>query len=106
MIKEANEICKMLGKNISFKQVMIQNFVDEATGRRSSISALSNFDDLARQLSTGSMKSIKEEMQVQVRNHDKKTNVMWTEEMFFDRLEMLRDTLNQFEDAKQRAIEL
>ena len=30
---------------------------------------------------------------------------MWSEQMFLDRLEMMRDALNQFEDQKQKAIE-
>lgn len=89
-IREANEICKMLGKNISFKQ-SLQTIFEDDSGRRAS------FDDLKRQTSSGSVQ-LNEEMNIQVRNHDKNTTVMWTEETFFDRLEMMRDALNQFED--------
>lgn len=94
-IREANEICKMLGKNISFKQSIITIFED-VTGRKQ--------DDLIRQISSASVQ-MNEEMNIQVRYHDKNTTVMWSEDTFFDRLEMMRDALNQYEDQKQRAIE-
>jgi len=52
LIKEANEICKMLGKNFTFKQIIVQNFVDE-TGRMSMMynDFSSSADDLKRQRS-------------------------------------------------------
>ena len=98
-VKEANEICKMLGKNISFKQIIVQNFEDEL-GRKTFFHNKyndGNIDDL-RRVSSSSIKINEEEMNIQVRNHDKNTTVMWSEETFLDRLEMMRDALNQFED--------
>lgn len=104
-IKEANEICKMLGKNISFKQCIVQNFLDDS-GQRSTF--VNNFkpatENFQRQLSRCSVK-MKEEHNIQVKNHDKNTIVMWGEEMFYDRLESMRDALNQFEDAMQKNLE-
>lgn len=99
-IKEANEICKMMGKNISFKQCIVQNFMDN-DGRSTMHQGSNIADGFNRQLSV----KMKEEQNVQVRNHDKNTIVMWSQEDFYDRLDGMRDTLNQFEDSKQKAIE-
>ena len=49
---------------------------------------------------------INEELQIRVQNFDKNSVVMWTVEQFQDRLEMLRDSLVQYEDKKQRKAEL
>lgn len=106
-IKEANEICKMLGKNISFKQIIVQNFEDEL-GRKTFFHNKYNnddADDFRRRASSSSIKINEEEMNIQVRNHDKNTTVMWSEETFLDRLEMMRDALNHFEDSKHKAHE-
>lgn len=48
---------------------------------------------------------INEELQIRVQNFDKNSVVMWTIEQFQDRLEMLRDSLAQYEDRKQRKAE-
>lgn len=48
---------------------------------------------------------INEELQIRVQNFDKNSVVMWTIEQFRDRLEMLRDSLAQFEEKKQRKAE-
>ena len=48
---------------------------------------------------------INEELQIRVQNFDKNSVVMWTIEQFRDRLEMLRDSLAQYEEKKQRKAE-
>ena len=101
-IREANEICKMMGKRIKFKQCIIQQIVDEE-GRAMTFVGKNNAEDLQRQNSNASNCSdasatLKEELQIRVQNFDKNTIVMWTEAQFLDRLEMMRDALNQFED--------
>lgn len=58
--------------------------------------------DSATQLEDYITSQINEELQIRVQNFDKNTVVMWTIEQFQDRLEMLRDSLAQFEDKKQR----
>ena len=88
-VREANEICKMMGKNIKFKQCIIQQVVDQS-GRAMTLVGV---DDLQRQDSV-----LKEELQIRVHNYDKNTITMWTEGQFQDRLEMMRDGLNTFED--------
>lgn len=104
-IKEANEICRMLGKNISFKQCIVQNFLDDSN-RNTRINGYEKAadDDLQAQRSRGSV-NMNEEHNIQVRNHDKNTIVMWSFELFYDRLETMRDSLNQFEDAKKKSLD-
>jgi len=46
-IREANEICKMMGKRIKFKQCIIQQIVDEE-GRAMTFVGKNNAEDLQR----------------------------------------------------------
>lgn len=99
-IREANEICKLMGKNIKFKQCIIQQIVDD---RGRAMTFLD--DDMNRQPSMTSMTSdtkMAEELQVRVQNVDRGTTVMWGESEFIERLQGMRDALAQFEEQKQR----
>jgi len=82
-IREANEICKMMGKQIKFKQCIIQQIVD-TTGRAMTFVGNEDASDLHRQDSNCSVTSasLKEELQIRVQNFDKNTIVMWTEAQF------------------------
>jgi len=61
-IREANEICKMLGKNISFKQCIIQNFVDDRGRAMTLLGGGGPNDDLQRTDSINSVGQMKEEL--------------------------------------------
>ena len=89
-IKEANEICKMLGLKIKFSQIFVSQMVDES-GRSQTFLA----DDFSKQC------QMKEEMQIQVQNFDKGGIVsIWTEQQFDDKLAMMRDGLAALENQK------
>lgn len=96
-IREANEICKLMGKNIKFKQCIIQQIVDD---RGRAMTYLD--DDLNRQPSMTSDTKMAEELQVRVQNVDRGTTVMWGESEFIERLQGMRDALAQFEEQQQR----
>ena len=91
-IKEANQICEMMGKNVKFKQCYVQVMVSkENEGRNKSFDS-----DSSRDSQEEVEKCMKQEMQVCVQNNDKK--IMWSVEQFQDKLIMLRDSLHYFED--------
>lgn len=100
-IREANEICKLMGKRMKFKQCIIQQIVDDKIRQQASN------DELNEQHSLESAASVTmaEELQIRVENLDKGTTVMWAESVFLDRLPGMRDALVQFEEKKQRAEE-
>jgi hypothetical protein len=90
-IREANEICKLMGKNIKFKQCIIQQIVDDRGKPATNLD-----DDVTRQPSSFSMTSdtkMAEELQIRVQNFDKGTTVMWGESEFIERLQGMRDAL-------------
>lgn len=51
-----------------------------------------------------SLASLQEEFQIRVENLDKGTSTMWSEDLFQERLEGMRDALALFEEKKQKAI--
>ena len=86
-VKEANEICKILGKDIYMRQILTRVPIDE-TGRKTTL--VPNQDP--------SKVKFKEELQIQVVNNDKRGAVtMWSEQKFEDKLVMMRDALNEYE---------
>jgi hypothetical protein len=72
---------------------MIQSVVDDR-GR-----AMTYLDDqdVNRQIS---LASLQEEFQIRVENLDKGTSTMWSEDLFQERLEGMRDALALFEEKK------
>ena len=79
-IKEANEICKMMGRRVKFKQCIVQQMVDDS-GR-----TMTCVDEMARNMSNASESDmafqVKEELQIRVHNFEKGNIVMWTESQF------------------------
>jgi len=91
-VKEANEIAKMLGKNIKFKQCFIKVQVDDRGHRNTIMKGMDGEGE-------DNMK-FKTELQIQVINYEKNITLMWSEEKFEDKLVMMRDALADFEQNK------
>lgn len=94
LIKEANAICKGMGKNIRFRPCLVKQAYDGA-GRHMSITDAG--DDELKQL------QFKEELQVQVDDKDRKTMTMWSAEDFEDKLDMMRTAFAQFQEQQLSA---
>ena len=91
-IKEANEICKMLGKAIKFKTAFVKQMVDDS-GRNMSMRGSVN----------PAQAKYKEDLQIQV--HNAGSIMMWNQDEFEDRLLMMRDALVTKEISKGEDIE-
>ena len=61
-IREANEICKLMGKNIKFRQILVQSIFD----RKNSDSFDQSPDDLVRRDSTLSMSAFQQQEELQI----------------------------------------
>ena len=95
-LKEANEIVKLMGKRIKFKQCIIQVMVKEDKDKDMQFEEDSSDDDDILNLNQKN-REIREELQIRVQNYEKNSVVMWTIPQFQDKLEMMRDALAQFE---------
>lgn len=80
-IIEANECAKIMKKNISFSYQLVTSISDSL--------ALLNENDL---------KTKKDEIQIQVLNFDNDSVLIWSTKKFFDKLEMMKDVINSYED--------
>lgn len=77
-IKEANEICVALGKNIKFKPIFIKQMVDES-GRSMTLMHKEGMERIWHG-SIGNA-NFQEELQIQVQNNDKGGYIStWTEQ--------------------------
>ena len=85
MIKEANEICQAMGKNIRFKPVLIKQAYDPE-GRKMTIA--------------GGNAKFEDELSVQVEDMDLKITMMWSIDDFTDKLDMMRNAYAQFQNMQ------
>lgn len=92
MVKEANKIVKILGKDITFKQTIVKN---EADGNDKGRAVT-----MMNQLGSNSKKSL-DEIVIQVEDRAKNMTLMWTEFEFEEKLEMMREALRLYEDHLQ-----
>lgn len=82
-ILEANECSKLLKKNIRFSYQLVGVIPD-------SFSMSSSMDEI---------KVSKEEVQIKVENFDSDTIHLWSVKKFYDKLEMIKDMINTFQDS-------
>jgi hypothetical protein len=78
-----------MGKNMKFKPILVKVAVD-SSGRRMTIE--------------GSEQGLKmqDELNIQVEDKDNKFTMMWDVEEFKDKLEMMRQAFNAFQDKQMQ----